>query len=249
MLEAIVNPHCGYFYEAQQTNFSKIPGSPIAYWVSEQFLKAFENGTPLDSIGEIVTGISTGKNDLYLRAWNEINYNVISIYASDIDAIDFNVKKWVPYNKGGETRKWYGNNEYVVKWSESEHFHRSRPTFKHLYLKEGLTWSFVTSGMFSARYYPNGFLWDVAGSPCVIRNHNLLLYTLAFLSTKISNAILKMINPTINCQVDDIQRTPMIVNREKLPFISQIANECVDVSKHDWDSYETSWDFKKHPLV
>ena len=249
VLEAIVNPHCGYFYEAQQTNFSKIPGSPIAYWVSEQFLKAFENGTPLDSIGEIVTGISTGKNDLYLRAWNEINYNVISIYASDIDAIDFNVKKWVPYNKGGETRKWYGNNEYVVKWSESEHFHRSRPTFKHLYLKEGLTWSFVTSGMFSARYYPNGFLWDVAGSPCVIRNHNLLLYTLAFLSTKISNAILKMINPTINCQVDDIQRTPMIVNREKLPFISQIANECVDVSKHDWDSYETSWDFKKHPLV
>ena len=249
VLEAIANPNCGYFYEATASNFSKIPGMPIAYWVSEQFLKAFKAGTLLNNIGEIVTGISTGKNDLYLRTWSEVNLNSISIYASDIDAIDFNVKKWLPYNKGGEARKWYGNNDYVVKWSEAEHFHRSRPTFKHLYLKEGLTWSFVTSGMFSARYYPKGFLWDVAGSPCVIKNHDLLLYSLAFLSTKIANAILKIINPTINCQVDDIQRTPMIVDHDKMCIIYQIANDCVNISKSDWDSYETSWDFKKHPLI
>lgn len=249
VLEAIANPNCGYFYEATASNFSKIPGTPIAYWVSEQFLKAFKAGTLLNNIGEIVTGISTGKNDLYLRTWSEVNLNSISIYASDIDAIDFNVKKWLPYNKGGEARKWYGNNDYVVKWSEAEHFHRSRPTFKHLYLKEGLTWSFVTSGMFSARYYPKGFLWDVAGSPCVIKNHDLLLYSLAFLSTKIANAILKIINPTINCQVDDIQRTPMIVDHDKMCIIYQIANDCVNISKYDWDSYEASWDFKKHPLI
>ena len=249
VLGAIANPNCGYFYEATASNFSKIPGMPIAYWVSEQFLKAFKAGTLLNNIGEIVTGISTGKNDLYLRTWSEVNLNPISIYASDIDAIDFNVKKWLPYNKGGEARKWYGNNDYVVKWSEAEHFHRSRPTFKHLYLKEGLTWSFVTSGMFSARYYPKGFLWDVAGSPCVIKNHDLLLYSLAFLSTKIANAILKIINPTINCQVDDIQRTPMIVDHDKMCIIYQIANDCVNISKSDWDSYETSWDFKKHPLI
>lgn len=249
VLGAIANPNCGYFYEATASNFSKIPGMPIAYWVSEQFLKAFKAGTLLNNIGEIVTGISTGKNDLYLRTWSEVNLNSISIYASDIDAIDFNVKKWLPYNKGGEARKWYGNNDYVVKWSEAEHFHRSRPTFKHLYLKEGLTWSFVTSGMFSARYYPKGFLWDVAGSPCVIKNHDLLLYSLAFLSTKIANAILKIINPTINCQVDDIQRTPMIVDHDKMCIIYQIANDCVNISKSDWDSYETSWDFKKHPLI
>lgn len=249
VLEAIANPNCGYFYEATASNFSKIPGTPIAYWVSEQFLKAFKAGTLLNNIGEIVTGISTGKNDLYLRTWSEVNLNSISIYASDIDAIDFNVKKWLPYNKGGEARKWYGNNDYVVKWSEAEHFHRSRPTFKHLYLKEGLTWSFVTSGMFSARYYPKGFLWDVAGSPCVIKNHDLLLYSLAFLSTKIANAILKIINPTINCQVDDIQRTPMIVDHDKMCIIYQIANDCVNISKYDWVSYEASWDFKKHPLI
>ena len=249
VLEALSDKNCGYFYEADQSNFSKIPGNPVAYWVSAQFLKAFEYGTPLDSIGEIVTGISTGKNDLYLRTWNEINIDSISIYVSNIDSIDLNTRKWIPYNKGGEARKWYGNNDYVVKWSESERFHRPRPTFKHLYLKEGLTWSFVTSGMFSARYYPNGFLWDVAGSPCVIRNHRLLLYTLAFLSTKIAGAILRMINPTINCQVDDIQRTPMIVDTEKLPVVSSIAQECIDVSKCDWDSYETSWDFKRNPLV
>ena len=249
VLEALTDKDCGYFYEATAADFSKIPGSPIAYWVSKQFIKAFEVGTPLEQIGEIVTGISTGRNDLYLRTWSEISISSISIYASDIDRINFSLTKWIPYNKGGEARKWYGNNDYVVKWSEAEHFHRPRPTFKHLYLKEGLTWSFVTSGMFSARYYPNGFLWDVAGSPCVIHNRNILFYSVAFLSTKIASLILKMINPTINCQVDDIQRTPMIVDGDRLAVVADISERCIQISKSDWDSYEGSWDFKRHPLI
>ena len=236
-------------YIAKQSDFSTIPGSPVTYWVSEKFIKSFNDGTQLESIGEIVTGISTGKNDLYLRLWNEIAYESISIYVDNIEDIDFNVRKWIPYNKGGEARKWYGNNDYVVKWSEAEHFHRSRPTFKHLYLKEGLTWSFVTAGKFSARYYPHGFLWDVAGSPCVIKNKPLLFYTLAFLSTKIASSILHMINPTINCQVIDIQRISMIINCEKKYLISQIAEKNIFISKADWDSYETSWDFQRHPLL
>lgn len=236
-------------HTAQQENFSKIPGSPIAYWVSENFIRAFENGTRLDKVAEIVTGISTGDNNTYLRTWNEIDFCKIAIYESCVSNIDFATQKWIPYNKGGEARKWYGNNDYVVKWSESKHFHRPRPTFSHLYLQEGITWSFVTSGMFSARYYPNGFLWDVAGSPCVIKNKDLMLYTLGFLSTKIANSILKMINPTINCQVDDIQRTPMLIDNNNVIFAGSIANKNISLSKTDWDSFETSWDFKKHPLV
>ena len=191
----------------------------------------------------------TGDNNTYLRTWNEIDFCKIAIYESCVSNIDFATQKWIPYNKGGEARKWYGNNDYVVKWSESKHFHRPRPTFSHLYLQEGITWSFVTSGMFSARYYPNGFLWDVAGSPCVIKNKDLMLYTLGFLSTKIANSILKMINPTINCQVDDIQRTPMLIDNNNVIFAGSIANKNISLSKTDWDSFETSWDFKKHPLV
>ena len=249
VLEALANKDCGYFYETTAENFSKIPGSPIAYWVSENFIRAFENGTRLDKVAEIVTGISTGDNNTYLRTWNEIDFCKIAIYESCVSNIDFATQKWIPYNKGGEARKWYGNNDYVVKWSESKHFHRPRPTFSHLYLQEGITWSFVTSGMFSARYYPNGFLWDVAGSPCVIKNKDLMLYTLGFLSTKIANSILKMINPTINCQVDDIQRTPMLIDNNNVIFAGSIANKNISLSKTDWDSFETSWDFKKHPLV
>ena len=249
VLEANQNKDCGYFYETVATNFSKIPGSPIAYWCSKNFMKAFTLGTPLNDIAEIVTGISTGKNDLYLRFWYEVNIDRIALYAIDMDSIDFKKIFWIPYNKGGDARKWFGNNEYIVKWSESSKFHRPRPTFKHLYLKSGITWSFVTSGMFSARYYPEGFLWDVAGSPCVIRNQEMECYTLGYLSTKIANMILKMINPTINCQVDDIQRLPMIIEEKCITRVFEITKNCINQSKTDWDSFETSWDFTIHPLV
>lgn len=249
VLEALENKDCGYFYEAEQSNFSKIPGSPIAYWVSQALLKAFEQ-RQLQSFAEVATGISTGKNDLYLRFWYELPNHEISFYQANIDAIDFKEKPWIPYNKGGEARKWFGNNEYVVKWSESGKFHRPRPIFKHLYLKEGLTWSFVTSGCFSARYYPNGFLWDVAGSPCVAQNKKTLLYLLGFLSTKIARMILNIINPTINCQVIDVQRVPVYVaSDETTTFVGNTSENCICISKSDWDSFETSWDFKEHPLV
>jgi len=236
-------------YTQQLMNFDRIPGSPIAYWVSEKILIIFKNGTALKNIAEIVTGISTGDNSLYLRTWAEVNYAQVSINSDDMDKIDFLNKKWIPYNKGGEARKWFGNNDYVVKWSESDNFHRPRPTFKHLYLKEGLTWSFVTSGLFSVRYYPNGFMWDVAGSPCIINNKKVMMYTLAYLSTKIASIILRMINPTINCQVDDIQRVPIIIEDKNLSITEQISMSNINISKIDWDSFETSWDFEKHPLL
>jgi type II restriction/modification system DNA methylase subunit YeeA len=249
VLEAIADKNCVFFYETRAEKFSKIPGSPIAYWVQQGILDAFAKGIVLDEISEIVTGMSTGDNNKYLRKWTEVNYDSLGLYQSDIDAVDLNKTYWIPYNKGGEARKWYGNNEYVVKWSESAHFHRPRPTFKHLYLQKGITWSFVTSGMFSARYYPNGFLWDVAGSPCVIRDENRMYYVLGYLSTKIADMILKIINPTINCQVVDIQRIPILLNMDNENMINEIVKKSIHISKTDWDSFETSWDFITHPLI
>ena len=157
VLEAIYDESCNYFHETSESNFSSIPGKPIAYWIQPGIQNVFSNGIMLDEISEIVTGMVTGNNSKYLRAWTEIDFSKIALYNSDIDNIEISKQYWIPYNKGGKARKWYGNNEYVVKWSESENFKSARPTFKHLYLKEGLTWSFVTSGMFNARYYPEGF--------------------------------------------------------------------------------------------
>lgn len=250
VLEAISDWNSSsYTYDVSQEKYEKIPGVPIAYWMPDSVLNSFENGKKMEDIAEIVTGISTGKNDIYLRLWQEVDFTDIAIYKSSMSEIDLSQTKWIPYNKGGEARKWYGNNEYVVKWSESEKFHRARPTFAHLYLKQGITWSFVTSGMFSARYYPDGFLWDVAGSPCVINDEDLMYYALGYLSTSIAGQILKIINPTINCQVIDIQRTPIIVDKEKMPEVVALAKEAVGISKADWDSFEQSWDFERHPLI
>lgn len=235
-------------YEMNLNKYYDVPGCPIAYWTSDTFRKIFKKGEPLENIGSVRTGMSTGKNELYLRFWFEPQMTSINYYQTDISCIK-ETKKYIPYNKGGDARKWYGNNEYVVNWYEHDHFHRSRPNFSDIYLKKGLTWSFVTSGMFSSRYYPEGFLWDVAGSPCVFDNDNDLFYVLSFLSTKIAAIILKLINPTLNCQVVDIQRVPIIKSESQQKFVIDISQKSIKLSKSDWDSFETSWDFKKHPLI
>lgn len=248
-LEAVreVKIICGYYFKAN--DFKKIPGSPIAYWVSDTITRSFVEAPKIREIASVVTGISTGNNNKYLRHWHEVANTNLALYKTDIDLINLKKEYWIPYNKGGEARKWYGNNDFVVKWSESQKFHRSRPTFKDLFLKEGLTWSFVTSGMFSVRYYTNGFLWDVAGSPCVIDDKSLLHYVLGFLCTKIADGIIKIINPTLNCQVVDIQRVPIIKDKRYFDDTSVKVLKNISISKADWDSLETSWDFKKHPII
>lgn len=232
-----------------QSNFEKIPGSPFAYWVSDRVLEIFEKESKMEAISEIVTGMSTGCNEKYLRFWFEPSTDRIAFYESNIGEIDFGIKHWIPYNKGGEVRKWYGNNDYVVKWSESSHFHRPRNTFAHLYLKKGLTWSFVTSGLFSIRFFPDGFLWDVAGCPCVIKDEDLLMYVAGYLNSNVANMFLKILNPTINCQVVDVQRTPIIISDERKTDVVELARKNIEISTTDWNSFETSWDFKKHPFL
>ena len=256
VLEAIADPDCGYFYEAQQANFSKIPGSPVAYWVSEAFLSSFANST----IGEIAKprqGLATGCNDIFVRLWYEINCAKAEYHAHSIRESEETAKKWFPYNKGGEFRRWYGNNDYLVNWEhdgyEIRHFVdekgklRSRPQNTQFYFKKCISWSLISSGKVAFRYKPDGHIFDVSGMSCFADVN--LLYLLALCNSPVVDAFLAVFSPTINFQAGDIASIPVVVKEEKLENVKNKVQENISLSKSDWDSYETSWDFKRHPLV
>ena len=235
-------------YEADQSNFSKIPGSPVAYWVSAGFVANYSK-SKLGNYSDVITGMTIGDNNKYLRLWHEVNNKKVSFCASRMEEVDLSETNWIPYSKGGPRRNWYGNYEYVVNWAQKDHFNRSKTTLKHLYLKSGITWPFITSGDFSARFLPRGFLWDVAGSPCFFKDEITLKYALAALCSKSINYILKVVNPTINVQAIDIAQLPFTVDAHLAPLVVNNTERNISISAEDWDSYETSWDFKRNPLV
>ena len=236
-----------HFYpNIPQSNFEKIPGSPIAYWASKKVIKIFDFQR-LNDFGEIITGMTTGSNSTFLRQWNEVNILNINFSMQKIEQFEKS-RIWLPYIKGGEFRRWYGNHENVVNWARKDEFNRSKTTLKHLYFKEGFTWSFITANYFNARYMPKGFLWDVAGSPAMFDTNNKNKAILGYVNSKVAQKIFKIYNPTINYQSIDVQN---------LPFTSEILDERIEkqvdinisISKTDWDSRETSWDFEKSPLL
>lgn len=236
----------GVFY-ATQDNFSKIPGSPVAYWTGSNFYENYSYPR-ISDFAEVITGMTIGDNNKYLRLWYEPQKNKISIGKESMNDVDLKFAYWIPYSKGGLRRNWYGNYEYVVNWSKKDNFNRSKTTLQHLYLREAVTWPFITSGDFSARILPKGFLWDVAGSPCFFKSESDRLYALAFLCSNAANFILRVVNPTINVQAIDISQMPLIIKDSKEKIIN-LATKCISISRTDWDSFETSWDFKRHPLV
>ena len=245
------------YYTAKQENFSKIPGSPVAYWVSENFVRAFES----KKIGDYVlarTGMQTGNNKVYIRLWWESVDVDICFYAKNhIIAIESN-KKWYPYNKGGEYRKWYGNNEYIVNWENAgekimgkaqQEGHHVQDYPIELKFKPLVTWSLITSSIPSFRY-KESCINDIAGmSYWDINNNDMLMYILGICNTKIAMIMLNMIAPTINFQTGDISRIPVIKNDNEKSMIDNLVQENIALSKADWDSFETSWDFEGHPLV
>ena len=251
VLEALVSDSCEYFYCFNAINLKKIPSMPIVYWITESLLSAFGNERPLKYYCSPRIGIQTGDNDRFMRFWFE----------PSLTALSFNVnkeKKWFPMNKGGEYRKWYGNCEYVVNWEndgfEIKNFKdekgklRSRPQNLDYMFRESISWSMVTSGAFSMRYYPNYFTANVAGVSCY-PTPDILNYLLALLNTKMAASLTKMLNPTLNSNAGDIEKIPVIVDKELEAPISTKTDSCISLSKEDWDSYETSWDFKRNPLV
>lgn len=256
VLEAIADPEVKYLYHADQENFGKIPGSPIAYWASQNLIEDFEKGTPLGNLVDAKVGLQTGDNKKFLRQWFEVQINNISFNSQNIEESIKSNKKWFPYNKGGSYRKWYGNYDYVVNWQndgyEIRHFTdnrgkvRSRPQNTDSYFKPAITWSDVNSGIFSLRYRTYGSIHDVKGMSAFNDNNDKLLIILGTVNAKIGNYIFKMINPTISLQIGNFVNFPF--KESKINIIPIVKNN-IDLSKLDWDAFETSWDFQRNPLL
>lgn len=241
-LEAVQNPLCNYRYTATQDNFSKIPGSPIAYWVSEKFIEAFEKGISIDTISDYTGSQNiTSDNERFLRFHWEVISNSIG-----------KEKRWAFYAKGGEFRKWYGNVDLIVDISQQAINHyKSTATANYLsnkyWFTEGITYSAVTSKGTGFRYYPAIGGFDKGGATiCYIDN---ISETLGLLNSKVTMLYLNILNPTINLQVKDIKSLPIIMNHSQKHLIDDIVRQNIATSKQDWDSFETSWDFKKNPLI
>ena len=251
LLEAIQNKECGYRYTAQQSNFSKIPGSPVAYWVSDAMLRAFDKKSVQD-VADTCMGMTTGDNERFLRLWYEVKFGKIYFTARNSLEAQNSGAKWFPYHKGGEFRRWYGNNDYLVNWlndgEELRGFSGSTIRNTAFYFQRAITWSLITSSNISFRYRPIGFLFGDAGPAVYPRTVNFdVLFGL--LNTKIIQNASSIINPTINSSSGVVSNFPAIKDTGKDGFVSMIVKECVAISKIDWDSYEMSWDFKKHPLM
>lgn len=235
------------FAQISVDKFSKIPGSPIAYWVNDIIFNSFVKQKPLGEYAEIVSGMTTGDNNKYMRDWKEVSFSHIALNQKNIDDVNLSKTYWFPYNKGGAFRRWYGNNDYVVNWSKSGEFNRAKTTMTHLYLKKCITWSDITSSIFSARACGYGFFFDVKGS-CAFPSDENYYPIIAFLNSKIAMMYIKILNPTVTTQVGDLKRIPFdpSIFSDKLV---DVTKDCIKLAKDDYDDFETSWDFKKHPLL
>ena len=244
-------------YTAQQENFKKIPGMPVAYWVSEALLNDFDN-CPLSSIGKTKVGLQTGENDRFTRLWYEVSIHRIKFDAFSIADSKLGGAKWFPYNKGGNFRKWYGNNDFIVNWEndgyEIRHFVdaqgklRSRPQNTDTYFHESITWSKISSGSIAFRYKPFGHVYDVAGTS-IFAVHEMLIYLAGFCNSNTAMKIANVLSPTINYEVGHIAAFPIIYSEQHAAIVVGEVNKAIEISKDDWDSFETSWDFKKHPMI
>lgn len=247
-------------YFANQDDFEKIPGGPVAYWAGEKILKAFGSGIPLETLAHPKKGLATTDNNRFLRLWPEIEFSKFGIACKDKVTAEKTNKKWFPLNKGGEYRRWYGNKDYVVNW-EHDGAEMKAAVIKRYnggsyskeirsedkYFRDSITWSALTTGSPSFRFSDYGALFDSAGSS-MFPSEKQLPFVIALLNTKVSDYILKMINPTMNYGAGTIAAIPVVENTQS-SVVEQKSNECIECAKEDWDAFETSWDFKKHPLV
>ena len=238
-------------YAADQSNFSKIPGSPVAYWVGEAFLDCFRNV----SLGEIVKsrqGLACGDVNHFRREWYEVFFSSIDLTSESVADFHSHGKTFAPINDGGEYRKWYGNNSSVLRFNKTSYdalltMGNHLPS-RELYFHNGITWTAITTKKLSLRYFNKGFLFSNAGMAIFGHKQDLLLI-LAFINSSVAEAILSAISPTMNYNAGDIANLPMIITEYSSDIITETCLNCIKVSKTDWDSYETSWDFKRNPLI
>lgn len=237
-------------YAARQEDFSKIPGAPVAYWVNKDKISLFQNRT-IQDIAPPRFGMSTSDNHRFVRLWHEIGCDKFSFPAAEEALVDKG-KKWYPYNNGGQFRKWYGNNYDVVNWehsgSEIKAFGRAAVRNKRFYFRPGITWTAISGAKIAVRAFGCGFIFSSAGF-CVFSHRAYEL--LALLNSKVGMYFLRVFSPTMNFNVGDVAKIPVKIQEDgtEATRIAEIAERCVNDSRLDWDSYETSWDFKRHPLI
>ena len=254
----------GRYNIVAEKDFRSIPGSPIAYWASNTVRKCFEKNNSLEVYADAKSGQNTGDNDRFIRQWFEIAYKKIGFAYSSLDQTYNNLHKWYPYNKGGTFRKWYGNKDCVINWQndgeEVKNYAVERNKGNHwsryiqnldFMLKEGITWSFISSSYFGVRYTEIGSLFDYAGCSLFPQKASDIPYFMGLLCSKLSFDFLKMINPTLNFQPGTVNKIPVIMLQDEIlkNKINKLVNQNINISKTDWNSFETTWDFEEHPLI
>nr|WP_274598976.1 BREX-1 system adenine-specific DNA-methyltransferase PglX [Anoxybacillus flavithermus] len=256
--EAVKNK-VDYRYSCDSKHFKDIPGSPIAYWISSKLRSIFNENQKIGDIADLAVGLFTCDNNRFLRLWHEIsnlrfNFNISSVQEAQLLKV-----KWVPYNKGGTFRKWYGNQDYVIDFEndgkEIRELRRKKgqsyslPGYRN-YFQSSITWSFVSSSHFGVRYSPKGFLFDVGGSS-IFPSKEDFKFLIGFLSSRVAHYFLSIMNPTLNFQVGNVSNLPIVKKKRGLYIdkINEIVDLCISISKTDWDSFETSWNFKQHPFL
>ena len=244
------------FYAVKQEEFLEIPDNPFAYWMAPELIEAFSEKR-IEDYATVTNGLFTCDNNRFLRLWHEVDYTNIFI---DCDSRESNMcdhRRWYPYNKGGNYRKWYGNHEYVVDF---RHFGRDISTYRvesgqsasfpgqDFYFQPSLSWSFISAAKFGIRYYPKGFVFDIAGSSVFSKKKDNVYQILALLGSEVVAYALQIINPTMNYQAGNVRQLPVydavLENRE----IGTLAKENINYAREDWDSFEVSWNFRRHPL-
>lgn len=246
-------------YNTEQDNFSKIPGSPVAYWARQAIFNAFQKGVPVGNIAECKRGMTTSDNNRFLRFWAEVNNEKMCVDAKSHEGASKSKKTWFPYSKGGGYRKWYGYQEFVIDWENdgervigfaktiNKSYTRTIVNLDY-YFKPSVGFCYITSGPFSMRWIPEGFLYD-SGGPGMFAEEKTRKRLIACMNSKSAQVILKLLSPTINLQIADVIRMPFLYDYAKDNEILNFVDRNINLSKCDWDSFETSWDFQKHPLM
>lgn len=248
-LEAIKNPTCGWFYRRDASTFHQIPGSPIAYWVGNGLFAAFSAGTPLGDITDTHLGMATCDNNKYLRLWWEVA-SARRVEPSQYPYV-WSMTSWVPYNKGGIFRKWYGNDEYVVNWKNNGTVLcdagavMPSPTLR---FRKMFSWTRVSSGSLAVRLKNAGYMFDMTG-PAGFGPDDDLSYNCAFLNSAVGLQVARFLSASLDFQPGQIAKYPIIQDAEQKPQINELTRALCSISKLDWDSLETSWDFKRNPLL
>ena len=248
-LEAIRNPDCGWLYRRDAETFRQIPGTPIAYWASEGLIKSFELGKRLGDITDTHLGMATCDNERFLRLWWEVEGKRRALPEEYPYA--FADVTWVPYNKGGIFRKWYGNDEFVVNWSDGGAVLDKAGAVminESLRFRPMLSWTRVSSGSLAVRLKPSGFMFDMTG-PAAFGAADKLKYNAAFLNSSVGLMVARFLSASLDFQPGQIATYPIIQNEDLEPSVNATVDSCRELSKSDWNSFETSWDFKRHPLV